>query len=84
MNKKYIIQAANGKLCYCVLDSDKDPIPQLEANILGNYTGHGCALELEGNEIRFVDFYHASTIAIHKLLRIEDTNEALTSQWKDL
>ena len=84
MNVKYTVKNIdNGKVVSCVLDPEKNVEEQL-MDVFGIAPGHGVAAYVRGSDIELTDYYHASCMAIFRILSVEQTNEAVSLRWTDV
>ena len=80
MNKKIIFCDESKELFYCILSGDKDFDAQLNCLIYGEEDPkHGVYVHLNGDSLDFIDYYHAERMRYHKIVRIEDTNEDVST-----
>ena len=80
MNKKIVFYSEDKGHFYCILSSEKDLDEQLNRLIYGEeHPKHGLCVELNGDTLDFMDYYHAERMGDHKIIRIEDTNENVST-----
>ena len=76
MNKKIVFYSKDKGNFYCILSGEKDLNGQLNRLIYGEeHPKHGLCVQLNGDTLDFIDYYHAERMEYHQIIRIEDTNE---------
>ena len=80
MNKKFIFCSEDKGIFHCVLSGEKNFDDQLNRLIYGEeHPKHGICVQLNGDTLDFMDYYHAERMGYHQVIRIEDTNENLST-----
>lgn len=79
MNKKIVFFSEDKGTFHCILSGEKDLEAQLNRLIYGEEDPkHGVCVQLNGDTLDFVDYYHAERMGYHRIIRIEDTDEELS------
>ena len=80
MNKKIVFYNEDNQLFHCILSNEKDLDEQLNRLIYGEeHPKHGLCVRLNGDTLDFVDYYHAERMGFHRVIRIEDTDEEVST-----
>ena len=80
MNKKIFFCNESNEVFYCILSGEKNLEEQLNRLVYGDeHPRHGLCVRLNDDTLDFVDYYHDERMAYHRILRIEDTDEALSA-----
>ena len=83
MNVKYTVKSENGATLSCVIDAEGKADLQFET-LMGISHGHGIGVYVREDEIEVTDYYHASVMAIFKILSREETDEPLSLKWTEI
>ena len=80
MNKKIVFRNKDNVLFHCIVSSEKDLDEQLNRLIYGEeHPKHGTCVCLNSDTLDFIDYYHAERIGYHQVIRVEDTNEDVST-----
>lgn len=80
MNKKIVFCSEDKGVFHCILSSEKDLDEQLNYLIFGEEDPkHGLCVHFNGDTLDFMDYYHAERMGCHRIVRIEDTNEDVST-----
>ena len=80
MNKKIVLCSEDKGLFYCILSGEKDLEEQLNYLIYGDeHPRNGLCVHLNGDTLDFMDYYHDERMGYHRVIRIEDTSEDVST-----
>lgn len=80
MNKKIVFCSKDKGIFHCILSGEKDLDEQLNRLIYGEeHPKHGLCVHLNGDTLDFMDYYHDERMNYHQVIRVEDTNEDIST-----
>ncbi len=80
MNKKIVFYSERKGIFHCILSNEKDFDAQLNRLLYGEeHPRHGICVRFNGDTLDFVDYFHDEQMASHQVVRIEDTDEAVST-----
>ena len=81
MNQKVTVVNDDGKRLFCVVSAQEDLEAQMK-DVLGVTPGYGMTVEVCGDKIRLVDYFHGDTRATFTIVSREDTDQPVNLNWK--
>ena len=80
MNKKIVFRSQDNEIFHCIVSGEKDVDEQLNRLLYGEeHPKHGICVCLNGDTLDFIDYYHAERMWYHQVIRVEDTNENVST-----